>query len=335
MQTVLVVMNDAPEDDQRSDVRSWLLEALPHLEVSFAASLEDALRAPAPDVLIANARPWLPGLVRERESIEWIHLLSAGADRLLQQDLPFERLRVSTSSGVHVATISEYVLASALYHVKRFGRFAEQQRERRWERPRMGELEGSTMAILGLGAIGRGIAVRAKAFGMRVIGTKRSPGRTQSHTPERTATTLDPIPHVDETYGPDGLHTVLGEADVLAVTVPLTPSTRGLLGRAAFDALKPGAILVNVARGHVVDEEALIAALRDGRLRGATLDVFAEEPLPDDSPLWTMPNVLITPHVAGTTPVYMRKAVAVFVDNYRAWQREGRLVTAVDVQAGY
>ena len=128
---------------------------------------------------------------------------------------------------------------------------------------------------------------------------------------------------------------MLAKADVLAITLPLTAATRGLIGPAEFDALKPGAILVNVGRGHVVDETAMLTALRDGRLRAATLDVFAEEPLPNDSPLWDLDNVLITPHVAGDTPAYMRKATQVFVNNYVTWQREGRLRTEVDVTRGY
>ena len=320
MHSVLVAMNAASDEDQRSQVGDWLREALPQLQITFVHTLDDALRAPPPNIVITFGHPWLPDLVRERPSIEWIHLLSAGANHLLEQDLPFDRLRVSTSSGVHAATIGEYVMAGVLYHTKNLGRFAKQQREKRWERGPQDELEGSTMGIVGLGAIGQGIAIRAKAFGMRVIGTKRTPGS---------------VPNVDEVHGPDALHTVLRQADVIAVTVPLTPDTRGLIGPAEFEAIKPGAILVNVGRGHVIDEDALATALRDGRLRAATLDVFAEEPLPPDSPLWDLDNVLITPHVAGETPAYMRKAVDVFVQNYGSWQREGRLTTAVDVRRGY
>ena len=320
MNTVLVAINDTTGEDQREQVRDWLRDALPQLQVTFAHTLQDALRAPHPSIVITFGHPWLPDLVRERPSIEWIHLLSAGANHLLEQDLPFERLRVSTSSGVHAATIGDYVMAGVLYHTKHLGRFAAQQREKRWERGPQDELEGRTMAIVGLGAIGAGIAVRAQAFGMRVIGTKRTPSD---------------VPHVDEVHGPDDLHTVLRQTDVIAVTLPLTPGTRGLIGPDEFAVMRKGAILVNVGRGHVIDEIALTTALRDGRLRAATLDVFAEEPLPADSPLWDLDNVLITPHVAGDTPAYMRKAVDVFAENYRSWQRKGRLTTAVDVQAGY
>ena len=319
MNTVLVAIDDTDED-QRHQLLTHLRDELPQLEFSVAGTLGDALRAPHPSILVTFGHPWLPDLVRERERIEWIHLLSAGADRLLQQDLPLERLLISTSSGVHAATIAEYVIAGVLYHTKYFGRFSRQQRERRWERGPQDDLEGRTIGIIGLGAIGAAIAARAKAFGMHVVGTKRTPGS---------------VANVDQTYGPEGLHDVLEQADVLAITVPLTPNTRNLIGPAEVGLMRDGAILVNVGRGHVIDEVALAAALGDGRVRGATLDVFADEPLPADSPLWDFDNVLITPHVAGDTPQYMRKAARVFAENYRSWQAEGRLTTAVDVQAGY
>jgi phosphoglycerate dehydrogenase-like enzyme len=318
--TVLIASDSRSLMEQAADVRGWFEDELPGLSVHFAGSLDEALAAPPPTILLTNTQPWLVDLVRERPSVRWLHLLSAGADRLLTLELPLPRLLLSKSSGVHAATIAEYVMAGALYHAKAFGRFAAQQRERRWERAWLDELEGRTIGIVGLGAIGQAIATRAAAFGMRVIGSKRTPA---------------PLPGVDEVVGPDGLHDLLRAAAVLAVTVPLTPATRGLIGRRELALMKPSAILINVARGEVVDEAALAIALRKRRLRGAVLDVFEVEPLPVTSPLWGLPSVLVTPHVAGTTPAYMRKAVTVFAENYRAWQRDGRLTTPVDLDAGY
>jgi phosphoglycerate dehydrogenase-like enzyme len=321
MNTVLVAIKEAANEvGQGEEVRERLRQELPHLDVTIADTLDAALAAPPPDILITTSHDWLPELVRERPGLHWVHLLSAGADRLLQQDLPFERLRLSTSSGVHAATIAEYVLAGALHHTKAFGRFVHQQRERRWERPALDELEGSTIGILGLGAIGHAIATRAKAFGMSTTGTKRTPGD---------------MPGVDEVHPPEGLHAVLRRSHVIAVTVPLTPTTRGLLSAPEFAAMRDDAILINVARGHVIDEPAMIDALREERIRGAVLDVFEQEPLPPESPLWDLPNVLITPHVAGTTPAYMRKAVRIFAENYRSLESTGELTTPVDVAAGY
>ena len=320
IERVLIASESEALHDQMDDVRRWLAEAAPGLAVDAARSLEEALAHPSPAALISNAQPWLVDLVRERPSIRWIHLLSAGADRLLALDLPFDRLLVSASRGVHAATISEYVLGAALHFMKGFGRYARQQERRAWTRAWSRELEGSTLGIVGLGTIGVALALRARAFGMRVIGLKRAPA---------------PVEGVDVMFGPDGLSALMAQSDVVAVILPLTPHTRGFVDQRAIDAIKPGAVFVNVGRGHVVDEAALVDALKRGRLLGAALDVFAEEPLPSDSPLWGLDNVLITPHVAGTTPAYMQKAVGVFVENHRRLLSYGRLATALDREASY
>lgn len=320
MQTILVALHPSNTDGSIGDVVAHLREAFPTADVHAAHDLESALAAPSPDVLITHSAEWLPDYVRERPELPWIHLLSAGADRLLAMDLPFERLRVSTSSGVHAATIAEYVFGGVLFFAKSLGTFAQQQRERRWARAWVDELEGRTMAIVGLGAIGEGVAVRAKAFGMRVIGTKRTP---------------EPIAHVDEVFAPERLREVLAQADVVVVAVPLAPSTRGMIGAAELAAMRPNALFVNVARGAVVDEAALVEALRERRITAAVLDVFEREPLSEDSPLWGLDNVLVTPHVSGDTPVYMRKAVEVFVRNVRSLEATGQLATGVDAARGY
>jgi len=321
MRTILAVTSTVPTDGSTEDLVALLRAAFPGATVHAAHDLAGALAAPSPYVLITSAaHDWLPDYVRARPELPWIHLLSAGADRLLSLDLPFERLRVSTSSGVHAATIGEYVLGALLYAAKSFDRFAAQQRERNWRSAPILELEGQTLAIVGLGAIGEGIAVRARAFGMRVIGTKRTP---------------EPVEGVDEVLPSERLHDALRQADAVAVTVPLAPSTRGLIGAAEFARMKPSAVFVNVARGAVVDEAALIAALREKRLRAAVLDVFEREPLPADSPLWGLDNVLITPHVSGNTPVYMRRVVEVFARNVRSLEVTGELATGVDVGRGY
>ena len=320
MHTILVAIHPSTADGESGDVVASLREAFPQATVHSASDLASALEAPAPDVLITYSYDWLPDYVRERPELPWIHILSAGADRLLELDLPFERLRLSTSSGVHAATIAEYVFGGLLFFTKSLGRYAAQQPERRWERAGLDELEGRTMAIIGLGAIGEGVAVRAKAFGMRVIGTTRTP---------------EPLPHVDEVYPSERLHEVLAQADAVAVALPLAPSTRGLIGAAEFAVMKPSAVFVNVGRGAVVDEAAMIEALRERRIAAAVLDVFEREPLPEDSPLWGLDNVLITPHVSGSTPAYMRKAVEVFVRNVRSLEKTGQLATGVEVGRGY
>lgn len=235
-------------------------------------------------------------------------------------DVDWSQYRLSKSVGVHAATISEYVLGAVLYALKGFGTFAHQQRRREWKRFWLDECAGKTLGILGVGTIGARLAQHAKALGMTVIGTVNTP---------RT------IPYVDAVYGTDELDRVLEASDFVVLLVPLTDDTRGLIGPRALQAMKPTAWLINVARGEVVDEAALIEALGQGTLGGAVLDVFEDEPLPEASPLWGLENVLVTPHVAGTTQHYLVRALEVFADNYRARAARDELTTPVSVERGY
>jgi phosphoglycerate dehydrogenase-like enzyme len=198
----------------------------------------------------------------------------------------------------------------------------ERQRERRWVHDEMvgTVLAGTTMGILGLGTIGSAVARRAGAFGMRVIGTKRRPA---------------PLEGVDEVLPSERTDAVLREAAVLVVSLPLTQETRGIVGAREIDLLPPGGFLVNVGRGGLVDESALVAALRRGHLAGAGLDVFAQEPLPVDSPLWTAPGMIITPHVSGDQPGYMAQVTAVFCENLRRYLAGQPLLNVVDPALGY
>jgi phosphoglycerate dehydrogenase-like enzyme len=176
------------------------------------------------------------------------------------------------------------------------------------------------MGILGLGTIGAQVARRAVSFGMRVVGTKRQP---------------TPLPGVDRVWPPEGIDHVLREASVLVLTLPLTPATREVLGAREIALLPKGAFVVNIARGGLVNEPALISALRSGHLAGAGLDVFAEEPLPPDSPLWTMPGVMITPHVAGDSPGYMDGMIPLFCENLGRYLAGHALENVVDPARGY
>lgn len=176
------------------------------------------------------------------------------------------------------------------------------------------------MGILGLGTIGVQVARRAVAFGMRVLGTKRSPA---------------PIPGVERTWPPERTDAVLREAHVLVVALPLTPATQGVVGARELDLLPEGAFVVNIGRGGLVDETALVSALQAGRLGGAGLDVFAEEPLPPHSPLWTAPHLMITPHIAGDFPGYMDRIIPLFCENLRRYLGGQSLNHVVDPALGY
>lgn len=304
---------------QREQVSS-ALASLDGVQVRMASTVSEALRVQDTEVLICPTLPWLPEVVEHLPRLEWIHFLSAGVDRIW--DMPFDKTRyaLSKSTGVHADTISEYVIGAILYSLKGFGIFERQQRRREWRRLHLDECAGKTLSIIGLGTIGQRLAELAKAHGLRVIGTVKTPRD---------------LPNVDAVYSSEDLHQVLREGDFVVILAPLTPETRGLIDARAFAAMKPTAWFINVARGEIVEESALVTALRDGRIAGAVLDVFENEPLPGSSPLWMLENVLITPHVAGTTQHYMDRALNVFCANYRRFITCGELETPVDVTRRY
>ncbi len=249
-----------------------------------------------------------------------IQMTGAGVDSVLPApDLP-AGVALANARGIHEPEMSEFALALMLALAKRLPRAFEQQRGRRWKLFGTLRLAGATLGVLGLGAIGRGIAARGAALGMRVIGTRRSP---------------EPLPGVDRVVGPEQTRWVLAESDVLVVVLPLTPETRGLLDAAALAEMKPGALLVNVARGGIVDEAALAEALRARRLGGAALDVFETEPLGPESPLWEAPGCLVTPHLAGLSRDYMERVAEIFVDNARRIERGDPIRNRVDPSRGY
>ena len=319
MTTILYLQKPEVLAGQRAEVEE-ALSVLGGTAVRFAGSPEEAHRYPEAEVVIAPTLPWLPEALAGLPSVRWVHFLSAGVDRIWAMDADWSRYRLSKSVGVHAATISEYVLGAVLYALKGFGTFAHQQRRREWKRFWLGECAGKTLGIVGVGTIGARLARHAKALGMTVIGT---------------VTTPRDIPDVDAVYGMDAVERVLEASDFVVLLVPLTAETHGLIGGDALRTMKESAWLINVARGEVVDERALIEALQEGAIAGAVLDVFEDEPLPASSPLWEMENVLLTPHVAGTTQHYMPRALGIFVDNYRAFVEAGELVTPVFVEKGY
>ena len=238
-------------------------------------------------------------------NLRWVQTTSAGVGQMVRRlGLQESDVIVTTASGVHAQPLTEFVFAALLFHTKRLGHLLAEQRAHRWERFCARELDGQTMAIVGPGRIGRKIAQIARCFGMTVWAMARE------HDPERAATL-----GIDRLFARDELRTMLAGADCLVLCAPHTPETEGLIGRRELAALKPGAVLVNIARGAVVDEDALIEALRDGRIGLAALDVFRTEPLPPDSPLWDLPNVLINPHSASTADTENAKLTDRFLRN--------------------
>lgn len=238
-------------------------------------------------------------------NLRWVQTTSAGVGQYVKRlGLQESDLIVTTASGVHAQPLAEFVFAALLFHAKRLAHLQAEQRAHRWQRFHAGELRGRVMAIVGPGRIGREVALVARAFGMTVWATARD------NDPARAGAL-----GVDRLFARAELPAMLAGADCLVLCAPHTPETDGLIGRAELAALKPGAVLVNIARGAVVDEDALIDALREGRVGFAALDVFRAEPLPPDSPLWDLPNVLVSPHSASTADTENAKLTDLFLRN--------------------
>ncbi len=273
--------------------------------------------------------------------LRWVQTYFAGVDGwLARSGERVNDIQVTTASGVHGPNMAEYSLmmmmawAHALPETQAFQRRAEWPAERR-QALVPGELRGATLGIVGYGSIGRETARLAHALGMRVLACKRDP-RSREDTGWRWPGTGDPTGELPARYYPiEDLGDMLRESDYVLLTASLTPATRHIIDGAALGAMKPGAVLINVARGGLVDEPALIEALRTGQLRGAGLDVFEQEPLPADSPLWALPNVILTPHIAGITPAYEERLIALFAENLRRYVAGQALLNVVDIHSGY
>lgn len=263
--------------------------------------------------------------VRCAAGLRWVQATAAGAGQqvgaaaLSREEL--ERVTVTTAAGVHGGPLAEFAVLGLLWFTKDVPRLLADQHAHRWGQYPVGELTGRTLLIIGLGQIGEEVARLAAAFGMRVIGVNRS-GRSES-------------PDVHEVGRTSALDDYLPQADAIVIAAPLTAETAGLIDAAAIRRMKPGAILVNVGRGGVVDEAAMIEALRSGRLAGAALEVFAREPLPADSPLWELRNVLVSPHTAGLSIREDERIVSLFVENLGRYLRGEPLRNRVDPELLY
>lgn len=238
-------------------------------------------------------------------SVRWVQATSAGIGQFIaRHGFDCSRTTFTTAAGVHAVPLAEFVAWAMLAFAKGYPRARRQQKERRWERFHTSDLAGSTLAIVGLGSIGRRVAATARALGVRVIGSKRT---TRGVDPESLG--------VDELVPMGDLHSMLAAADYLCLVAPHTSETEGMIGAPEFAAMKEGSVLINIGRGSLVQEEPLLAALRHGPLRGAVLDVVPQEPLPAEHPLWDMDNVIIYPHSASTSSRENERLTDLFLDN--------------------
>jgi len=260
---------------------------------------------------------------QDMPNLKWAQQTGAGANWLLDMpEVAASDMILTNASGVHAIPIAEHILALMFALTRVLHLNMRSQVERRWvRRGRVQELDGATLGLIGVGAIGEKTAEKAKGLNMQVLGLRRNPERGS--------------PFVDRMYGPDGLHDLLAAADWVAVTAALTAETQGMIGPAEFEAMKKTAFIVNIGRGPIIQEKALIRALEEGQIAGAGLDVFEEEPLPETSPLWDMKNVIITPHFAGVTPNYMKRLLNIFTENLRRYQASEPLINVVDKKLGY
>lgn len=254
-------------------------------------------------------------------ALRWVHCAWAGVDRVLFPSLLESDVVLTRTAGVYGAALAEYALTGMLYFAKRLPELLSAQRERAWRKFNVSLLAGKTLVVVGLGDVGATVAAKARALGMRVIGVRRRGGDSNAG--------------VDRVLGFDDLDTALAEADYLVMCLPLTPRTEGLIGAKELARLKPGAVLVNIARGGVVDEAALLEALHEGRLGGAVVDVFEQEPLPPESPYFDAPNLLLSSHTVDTVAGWEQRAVSVFVDNVRRYLAGQQLANVVDKNLRY
>lgn len=293
-------------------------------KVTVCRDLESAVQAAKNADLMVGWRI-VPEIFANAPNLKWIQFGSAGIDHSIFPELIASDVVLTTLSGIHRTPIAEHILALMLALSRRLELAIRLQAEHRYDRSEFAvssdELCGRTLGIVGVGKIGLELARICKCLGMRVIGTKR--------------TIQTPLEHVDRLYPPDQLDEVLKKCDYLVLVLPLTSETRSLVGARELALMKPTARIVNVARGQMIDETALVDSLANGRLGGAALDVFSNEPLPPISPLYDLQNVILTPHVAGAHQSYPERAFEIFRANLDAFESGTPMRNVFDRSRGY
>jgi len=301
-------------------------------------SVEGLADGPVDDVEVL-LRGWLSSdafdrLLAHAQQLRWVHSATSGVERALTPAALARDVVVTNARGVFTRPIAEHVLLMVLALSRRLPQLLELQRERTWQPLEGKELRDLTIGIVGYGSLGRAVASLASAFGSRIIAMRRRPDAPEGATAD--GDDAFPFPAtVDRLLGPDGLHELLGESDVVVLAAPLTPETEGLINEAALAAMKPDAWLINVARGRLIDDVALLRALREGRIGGAALDTFRDEPLPPASPYWDVPNLILTPHTAWSSSRVLDRSIDLFCDNLRRFSAGEPLRNVVDPAAGY
>ena len=317
--TVLVLAN--PNEPQLA-----MLEALPPETGITVGNSAEAFERTAPEASVifnwSGSGALLGEVLGMCPAVRWVHCRAAGLDDMLSPAVVAHPVPLTNGSGVFSPPLGEFVLGAVLYFAKDFRRLIRNQMAGKWEQFDVGEVSGQTAGIVGYGDIGRACATRLKAMGMKILALRR--------TAPAAADSL-----VDKYYGPEGLVDMIAQCDYIVVTAPLTPETRGMLGAKEFAAMKPSAVVINVGRGAVIDEAAMIQALTENRIAGAALDVFATEPLPAGHPFYRLENVLLSPHSTDHTYDWLDRAMRFFLEQFERFAKGEPLRNVVDKKRGY
>lgn len=275
------------------------------------------------EILLTYGEDLNDNIIEGCEKLKWIQVISAGIERIPFKALMRKNVIVTNAKGIHVIPMTEYTISAILQLTRKSYELYKNQLEKKWDRSiRTFEISNKTIGIIGLGAIGQGIAEKAKAFDMRVIGINTD-GRD--------------VENVDKVYESSELNNLLSESDFIVIVVPLTEDTYHLIGAKELQNIKRTAYLINIARGEVIDESALIESLSNRDFAGAVLDVFTEEPLPEVHPFWSLENCIVTPHLSGRSPKYIERALEIFKYNMDLYIKQNviDMKNLIDLKKGY
>ena len=319
--TILVLAN--PTDPQLA-----MLQELPKETSLAVGNSAEAFQRAAPhaDVIFnwGGSRQLLREVFGTSPNVRWVHSKAAGLDNTLFPELIESPVPLTNGRGVFSQSLGEFALAAVLYFAKDFRRMVRNQMAGRWEPFDVVEVTGQTAGIVGYGDIGRAAATRLRAMGLRILAVRRQGPSLYN---------VDPL--VDQIYNPDGRLEMIARCDYVVVAAPLTPDTRGMIGEAEFAAMKPNAVVINVGRGPVIDEAAMVRALTAGRIKGAGLDVFEKEPLSEGHPFYRLENVLLSPHCADHTADWQEQAMRFFLEQFERFRTGEPLRNVVNKKQGY
>lgn len=304
------------------DPQLAMLSSIPHVAGAELGDLAGPVANAEAILHWSGSRDTLRQVFLACPKVRWVHSRNAGIDSLLFPELIESPIPLTNGSGVFSQSLGEFALAAILYFAKDFPRMLRNQRTQQWEQFDVDEIAGQTVGIIGYGDIGRAVATRAKAMGMKVLALKR-------HAPAAG----DPL--IDEFYAPPQMLDMLASCDYVVVAAPLTGETRHMVSEAEFAAMKSSAVVINIGRGPVIDQAALVRALTQKRIRGAGLDVFEHEPIPTGDPIWSLDNVLISPHTADHTSIWLDRAMQFFIEQYQRFSKGEPLENVVDKHLGY